>query len=201
MLLFEHKFCFILCITSCPSLFLQPPLYTYRYVPVPGLYWADAVSIGPVQARYWQLMACLQGRCMHGDSFSWALNLNSIFEWDQIPISLKPDIVYMWLKFRRTISPVRTNLPVWIFPQDCMTFVRGTCVTLSKLNGGDNPYFVTQIWVVSTVPFWQRANVIHNLVETSTPASWFAPVTMHCSNYTNVFINLIYTSVQSLKPL
>ena len=30
-------------------------------MPVPGLYWADAGSIGPVQARYWQLMACLQG--------------------------------------------------------------------------------------------------------------------------------------------
>ena len=29
-------------------------------MPVPGLYWADAASIGPVQARYWQLMACLQ---------------------------------------------------------------------------------------------------------------------------------------------
>jgi len=25
-------------------------------------YWADAASIGPVQAQYWQLMACLQGR-------------------------------------------------------------------------------------------------------------------------------------------
>ena len=25
------------------------------------MYWADAASIGPVQARYWQLMACLQG--------------------------------------------------------------------------------------------------------------------------------------------
>jgi len=31
-----------------------------RYVPVPGLYWADAASIGTVQARYWQRMACLQ---------------------------------------------------------------------------------------------------------------------------------------------
>jgi len=30
-------------------------------VPVPGLYWADAASIGPVQARYWQLTAWLQG--------------------------------------------------------------------------------------------------------------------------------------------
>ena len=30
-------------------------------MPVPGLYWSDAASIGPVQARYWQLMACLQG--------------------------------------------------------------------------------------------------------------------------------------------
>ena len=30
-------------------------------MPVPGLYWADAARIGPVQARYWQLMACLQG--------------------------------------------------------------------------------------------------------------------------------------------
>ena len=27
-------------------------------VPVPGLYWSDAASIGPVQARYWQLTAC-----------------------------------------------------------------------------------------------------------------------------------------------
>jgi len=27
---------------------------------VPGLYWADAASIGPVQARYWQLTAHLQ---------------------------------------------------------------------------------------------------------------------------------------------
>ena len=26
-----------------------------------GPYWADAASIGPVQARYWQQMACLQG--------------------------------------------------------------------------------------------------------------------------------------------
>ena len=33
-------------------------------MPVPGLYWADAASIGPVQARYWQLMAYL-----HGPSF------------------------------------------------------------------------------------------------------------------------------------
>jgi len=32
-----------------------------RCVPVPGLYWADADSIGPVQAQYWQLMAFLQG--------------------------------------------------------------------------------------------------------------------------------------------
>jgi len=32
-------------------------------VPVPGLYGANAASIGPVQARYWQLMACLQGHC------------------------------------------------------------------------------------------------------------------------------------------
>jgi len=30
-------------------------------VPVPGLYWTDAASIGQVQARYWQPMACLQG--------------------------------------------------------------------------------------------------------------------------------------------
>ena len=30
-------------------------------LPVPGLYWAIAASIGPVQARYWHLMAWLQG--------------------------------------------------------------------------------------------------------------------------------------------
>ena len=29
-------------------------------MPVPGLYWADAASIGPVQARFWQLMTFLQ---------------------------------------------------------------------------------------------------------------------------------------------
>ena len=29
-------------------------------MPVPGRYWSDVPSIGPVQARYWQLMACLQ---------------------------------------------------------------------------------------------------------------------------------------------
>ena len=27
----------------------------------PALYWADAGSIGPVQARYWHITACLQG--------------------------------------------------------------------------------------------------------------------------------------------
>ena len=31
----------------------------YRYLPVPGLYWADAASIGPVLVRYWQLMLWL----------------------------------------------------------------------------------------------------------------------------------------------
>ena len=30
-------------------------------MPVPGLYWADAASIGPVQARYWQLTPHFQG--------------------------------------------------------------------------------------------------------------------------------------------
>jgi len=30
-------------------------------MPVPGLYWADAASIGPVPARYWHIMVCLQG--------------------------------------------------------------------------------------------------------------------------------------------
>ena len=30
-------------------------------MPVPSLYWADAVGIEPVQARYWHLPACLQG--------------------------------------------------------------------------------------------------------------------------------------------
>jgi len=25
-------------------------------LPVPGLYWSDAGSIGPVQTRYWQLL-------------------------------------------------------------------------------------------------------------------------------------------------
>ena len=31
------------------------------------LYWADAAIIGPVQVRYWQLKACLQGfsLCCH----------------------------------------------------------------------------------------------------------------------------------------
>ena len=29
--------------------------------PVLGLYWAESGSIGPVQARYWQLTACLHG--------------------------------------------------------------------------------------------------------------------------------------------
>ena len=29
--------------------------YTCRYVQVPGLYWSDAASIGPVQAQYCQL--------------------------------------------------------------------------------------------------------------------------------------------------
>ena len=33
---------------------------------VPGLYWSDAGSIGPVQARYWQLTACLQGGSLIG---------------------------------------------------------------------------------------------------------------------------------------
>jgi len=28
------------------------------YVPVPGLYWPDAVSIGPVQARYRHTVQC-----------------------------------------------------------------------------------------------------------------------------------------------
>ena len=42
--------------------FAVTPL-TRRYVPVPGMYWADAASIGPVQARYWQPMASLQGWC------------------------------------------------------------------------------------------------------------------------------------------
>jgi len=28
-------------------------------VPAPGLYWADAGSIGPVQARHWHITACL----------------------------------------------------------------------------------------------------------------------------------------------
>ena len=30
-------------------------------MPLPGMYWAYAASIGPVQARYWHLIACLQG--------------------------------------------------------------------------------------------------------------------------------------------
>jgi len=38
-------------------------------VPVPGLYWADAASIGPVLVRYWQLMACLQ--CTTRIAFQW----------------------------------------------------------------------------------------------------------------------------------
>ena len=33
----------------------------HNQYPVPGLYWFDAASIGPVQAQYWQLNACLQG--------------------------------------------------------------------------------------------------------------------------------------------
>ena len=37
-------------------------------MPVPGKYWANAASIGPVQARYWQLMACLQG---HTSACGW----------------------------------------------------------------------------------------------------------------------------------
>ena len=36
-----------------------------RYLPVPGLYWADAASIGPVPARYWHITACLQGYISH----------------------------------------------------------------------------------------------------------------------------------------
>ena len=31
-------------------------------MPVPGLYWADAASIGPVLARYWPIPTCLQGK-------------------------------------------------------------------------------------------------------------------------------------------
>ena len=37
----------------------------FLYLPVLGLYWADAACIGPVQAQYWQLTACLQG-CSFG---------------------------------------------------------------------------------------------------------------------------------------
>ena len=49
-------------------------------------------------------------------------------------------------------SSVRTDFPVWIFPPDCVWCLRVTQVT--------------------------RANVIHNLVEISTPGSQFAPVTV-----------------------
>ena len=45
----------------CLCVYVTLPLYTCRYMPVPDLYLADAASIGPVQARYWQLLACLQG--------------------------------------------------------------------------------------------------------------------------------------------
>ena len=39
------------------------PMCQYRACtgPVLGLYWSHAGSIGPVQARYWQPTACLQG--------------------------------------------------------------------------------------------------------------------------------------------
>jgi len=42
---------------DCIETFAKEIKWSYFsvYVPVPRLYWADAGSIGPVQARYWQL--------------------------------------------------------------------------------------------------------------------------------------------------
>ena len=47
--------------TLKPCLSAETPSYTCPYMPVPRMYWADAASMEPVQARYWQLIACLQG--------------------------------------------------------------------------------------------------------------------------------------------
>ena len=33
-------------------------------MPVPGLYWSDGGSIGPVHARYWHITAYLWGMCI-----------------------------------------------------------------------------------------------------------------------------------------
>jgi len=43
----------IICVSSLSNE-LADPVCSCHYVPVLGLYWSDAGSIGPVQARYWQ---------------------------------------------------------------------------------------------------------------------------------------------------
>jgi len=35
----------------------RPHVNQIEEVPVPSLYWADTASIGPVQARYWQMVS------------------------------------------------------------------------------------------------------------------------------------------------
>ena len=85
---------------------------------------------------------------------------------------------------KEMVTSVNWQPGVDISPRLCMTFTRVTCVTLSKPNGGDNSdIFVSRSYEL-TPPFGfdvtqvTRANVIHNLVEISTPASRFAPVNM-----------------------
>ena len=52
---------------------------------VPDLYWADAASIGPVQARYWHLPACLQGYfCL--DYVNDSLRLYEDLFLDKVPV-------------------------------------------------------------------------------------------------------------------
>ena len=60
-----HTWAGFQCVTM--SKFLMCPI-TCHNDPVPGQYWADAASIGPVLPRYWPIPACFQcvtlGKCL-----------------------------------------------------------------------------------------------------------------------------------------
>jgi len=92
-----------------------------------------------------------------------------------------PSIDWLRLKFSFMITGANRLAGVDISTIMCMTFTRVT-VTLSKLNGGDNSYLhdanmsCLHHSVFDKVTQGTRVNVIHNLVEISTPASRFALV-------------------------
>jgi len=97
-------------------------------------YRADAASIGPVQARYWQLMVCLQGI------------------WWLIRHTLCIFVVYLLADYLTHDFPmsavVRTDLSVWIFPRECVWCSR---VWRQNRTVGTTHICVAQYWVVSTI--------------------------------------------------